>query len=456
MKRPDVSKDLTDAKERAKLRKARAKDQKESEADVSEALQQKSSVLVAPDTSGQSVDSVGITAEPQQAAATSSPPTTQISNAPSTTPEKMEVDKNDEKTGVDAKELPSNSASGAETSVRLSGPSGPTPDLASESISPGLAAASLVAVCSSPQVPSQGTPLASVSGAQQSSVTDSKSLSSSSDKDQVVGSCPAERSKVDVESKAPDVKPEGDSTDAKENEKQVSIDRKVTDTCSADANTTANFSSQKPASPGKQPEQPKVTSNMASKPTEGSTQVLASTSSPVSQSATQGTTQVAPSLGICTPSTSSKTTPQVVTKPPSTEPSEKSSQVVSKSTSQGAYTGVLHEPPKGTSRGTSPTGSTIAKQAPSTTSPSSVHPTPSTTTSSSAAQPLKTTTTKPSITSETHRAAPIKTFQHLPAGMTAASSKPFRAITSISSKESSKDTKTDPVKPQEPSTSTKV
>ena len=437
-----------------RLRKARAKDQKESEADVSEALQQKSSALVSPDTSGQSVDSGLITAEPQQGAGTSSPPTTQISNAPSTTPEKMEVDNNDEKTGVDAKELPSNSASGADTTVRLSGASGPTPDLASESISPGLAAASLVAVCSSPQVPSQGTPLASVSGAQQSSVTDSKSLPSSSDKDQGVGSCPAERSKADVESKAPDVKPEGDSTDAKENEKQVSIDRKVADTCSADANNTAKFSSQKPASPGKQREQPNVTSNVVSKPTEGSTTVLASTSSPVSQSATQVTTQVAPSLG--TLGTSSKTTPQVVTKPPSTEPSEKTSQVVSKSTSQGASTGVLHEPPKVTSRGTSPTGSTISKQAPPVTSPSSVHPTPSTTTSSSAAQPLKTTTTKPSITSETHRATPIKTFQHLPAGMTAASSKPFRAITSISSKETSKDTKTDPVKPQEPSTSTKV
>lgn len=441
-----------------RLRKARAIDNKESEADVSEALQQKCSALVPPDTSGQSVDSEPVTAEPQQVAATSSLPSTQIINSLSTSSEKMEVENNDEKTGVDAKTLPSNSASAAEpSSVSSSGASDPSPGLASESISPGLAAASLVAVCSSPQVPLQGMPLASVSGAQQSSVTDSKSLPSSGDKEQSVSTAPTERSKADVEPKAPDVKPVGDSTDVKENEKQVSIDPKVTDTSSSDTNNTAIVSSQRPASPGKQPEQLKVTPNVVSKPKEDSTEVPASTLPPVSQSVTKGTTQAAPSHGTCTPSASSNTTPQVVTKPPSTEPSEKASQVVSKSTSQGASPAVLHEPPKGASRGTSPTAPTIAKQTPLVTSASSVHPPQSTTASSSAGQPMKTSgITKPSITSETHRAAPIKTFQHLPAGMIAASSKQFRAITTIPSKETNKDTKTDPVKPQEPSTSTKL
>lgn len=440
-----------------RLRKARAIDNKESEADVSEALQQKCSALVPPDTSGQSVDSEPVTAEPQQAAATSSLPSTQIINSLSTSSEKMEVENNDEKTGVDAKTLPSNSASAAEpSSVSSSGASDPSPGLASESISPGLAAASLVAVCSSPQVPLQGMPLASVSGAQQSSVTDSKSLPSSGDKEQSVSTAPTERSKADVEPKAPDVKPVGDSTDVKENEKQVSIDPKVADTSSSDTNNTATVSSQRPASPGKQPEQLKVTPNVVSKPKEDSTEVPASTLTPVSQSVTQGTPQAAPSRGTCTPSASSNTTSQVVTKPP-TEPSEKASQDVSKSTLPGASPAVLHEPPKGTSRGTSPSAPTIAKQTPLVTSASSVHPPQSTTASSSAGQPVKTSgITKPSITSETHRAAPIKTFQHLPAGMIAASSKQFRAITTIPSKETNKDTKTDPVKPQEPSTSTKL
>ena len=438
------------------LREARAIDNKESEADVSEALQEKSSALVTPDTSDQSVDSGPVTAEPQQAAAMSSLPTSQISNSPSTTPEKMEVDNNDEKSVVDGKNLPPDSVSAAETTVRSSGASGPTPGLklATESISPGLAAASLVAVCSSPQVPLQGTPLASVSGAQQSSVTDSKSLPSSNDKEESVSRAPAEGSKADVEPKAPDVRPVGDSSDVKEKEKQVGVDLKVTGTSSTD-NNTANVSSQKPASPGKQPEQFKVTPNVVSKSKEDTTQVSACTSPPASQSVTQGTTQAAPSHGTCTSSTSSKSTSPVLTKPPPAEASEKASQLVSKGASQGASPAVLHEPPKSSSRGTSPTGPTITKQAPLVTSASSVHPTQSTTASSSAGQPLKTANAKPLITSETHRATPIKTFQHLPAGMTAASSKPFRAITSIPSKETNKDIKTDPVKPQEPSTSTK-
>ena len=412
-----------------RLRKARAIDKKESEADVSEALQQKSSALVVPDTSGQSVDSGPITAEPQQAAATASLPT----------PEKMEVDNNDEKSVVDAKKLPSDSASAAETSVSASGASGPTPGLklATESISPVLAAASLVAVCSSPQVPLQGTPLASVSGVQPSSATDSKLLPSSGDQEQSV---PTEGCKADVEPKAPDVKPIGGSADRKENEKQVSIDPKATDTSSSVTNNTAHASPQKPASPGK-PEQLKVTPTGVSKPKEDSPQVSASTSPPVSQSVTQGTTQAAPSHGTCTPSTTLKPTSQVVAKPPPTEPSEKASQVVSKSTSQGASPAVLHEPPKSTSRCTSPTGPIIVKQA----SASLVNPPQSSMASTPAGQSLKTASTKPLITSETHRAAPIKTFQHLPAGMTAAaSSKPFRAITSIPSKETNKDTKTDP------------
>ena len=428
-----------------RLRKSRAIDNKEHEADVSEALQLKSSALVAPDISGQSVDSGPVTAEPQHAAATSLIPTAQVTNSSSTTPEKMEVDNNE-----NAKKLPSDSASAAETSVSSSGPPGPTPGLklATESISPGLAAASLVAVCSSSQVPLQETLLASVSGAQQSSVSDSQLVPNSGDKEESGNNAPAEGSKAVAESKAPEVKAAGDLTDVKVNEKQVSIDPKVAGTSSSVTNSTANDSSQKPSSP----EQLKVTPTVVCKPKEDATQVSASTSPTASQIVAQGTTQAAPTQGTCTPSASSKTTSPVVTKPPPTEASEKASQVVSKGTSQGASPGVLPEPSKSTSRSTSPTGPTIAKQAPLITSTSSVHPPQSTTASSSAGQSLKTASTKPLITSEMHRAAPIKTFQHLPAGMTAATSKPFRAITSITSKETNKDTKTDPVKPQEPNT----
>lgn len=409
---------------------------------------------MAPDNTGQSVDSGPVTAEPQQASATSSIPTTQISNSSSTTPEKMEVDNNDE----NAKKLPSESASAAETSASSSGASGPTPGLklATESISPGLAAASLVAVCSSPQVPLQGTLLASVSGTHQSSVTDSTLVPSSGDKEESVSSAPTEGSKADVESKAPEVKAAGDVTGVKQNEKQVSIDPKATGTSSSVSNSTANDSPEKPASPGKKPEQLKITPNVVCKPKEDATQVSASTSPPVSQSVTQGTTQAAHLHGTNTPSTSSRTTSPIVTKPPPTEASEKASHVVTKGASQGASPAVLRESPKSTSRSTSPTGPTIAKQAPLVASTSSVHPPQSTTASSSAGQSLKTASTKPLITSEMHRTAPIKTFQHLPAGMTAATSKPFRAISSIPSKETNKDTKTEPVKPQEPNTSTKL
>ncbi|KAL9967884.1 hypothetical protein ACROYT_G026188 [Oculina patagonica] len=435
MKRPDVSKDLIDAKERAKLRKARMIDSKDSEVDVPEALQQKSSAL--------------------------------LSSTPSTSSEKMEVDNTDEKTDADVKTLSSSSAASAtesSSSTSSSQAAAPKPGLALENISPGLAAASLVAVCSSPQVPLQGTPLASVSGSQRSVVTDCKLLTSNTDKEQSASSAPSEASKVDVESKAPDVdsKPACDATNIKEAEKKEkeSVDLKSTKTSSSETNNAAHAPSQRPVSPEKQPEQLKATLNVASKPKEG-TKVPASTSPPVSQTIAQAATQPTPSQGTCTPSTSSNTTPQVVTKTPSMESFEKPSKVISKSASQGALPATLHEPPKatpqGTFQGTSPAVPIVTKQTPLVTSASLVQPPQSTTVSSSAGQPLKAISAKPLITSETHRPAPKKTFQHLPAGMTAASSKQFSSvIPAVSSKETNKDSKTDPMKSQEQNKETKL
>lgn len=455
-----------------RIRKARMIDNRESEADVPEALQQKSSALVPPTTSNQMDISEPATTEPQQttaaaaapvaaAASASSLPSTQPSNTSSTSSEKMEVDSDDKKSDVDSKKLSLNStASATETSsssASSSTASASKPGLASESISPGLAAASLVAVCSSPQEPLQGTPLASVSGSQQSSFTESKSLPSNSDKEQSVGDAPSEASKVDVDSKVPDVKPEGDATSNKGAEKKESVDLKSTKATLSDTNVTTNDPSQRLISLPKQPAQLKLTLNVESKPKE-ETKLQASSSPPVSQTASQGTpTQAAPLHGTSTPTTSSITTPQVVTKTPSTEPSEKPSKAISKGTSQGASPAVLHEPPKTMPQGTLPLVLNITKQPPLATSASLVHIPQPTTASSSTGQPLKTVSTKPLVTSETHRSAPIKTFQHLPAGMTAASSKQFSSvIPSVSSKETNKDSKTDPVKSQDQSSSTKL
>ena len=448
-------------------------DNKETEADVPEALQQKSSALVPPTTSDQMDISGPATTEPQQttattaaapvaaAAAASSLPSTQLSNTLSTSPEKMEVDTDDKKPDDDSKKLSSNSAASAtETSssfARSSAASASKPGLASESISPGLAAASLVAVCSSPQLPLQGTPLASVSSSQQSSVSDSKSLPSNSDKEHSVGDAPSEASKADADSKLPYVKPESDATSNKGAEKIDSVDLKSTKAIPSDTNITTNDPTQRPNVHPNQPEQLKLTLNVESKPKE-ETKLKASTSPPVSQTITQGTPiQAAPSHGTSTPTTSSITTPQVVTKTPSTEPSEKPSKAISKGTSQGASPAVLNEPPKTMPQGTLPVVLNLTKQPPLATSASSVHIPQPTTASSSTGQPLKTINTKPSVTSETHRPAPIKTFQHLPAGMTAASSKQFSSvIPSVSCKETNKDSKTDPVKSQDQSNSNKL
>ncbi|KAJ7375337.1 KAT8 regulatory NSL complex subunit 2 [Desmophyllum pertusum] len=414
MKRPNISNDLLDAKERAKLRKTRALESKVSEADVPEALQEKSSALVAPTTSGQPDESGPVTTEPPQQASASSLPSTQ-SSTPSISSEKMEVDnKIDEKIDVDVNKLSSNSVpTKASSSASSSG--------GLQSISPGLAAASLVAVCSSPQLPFQGTPLASVSSIPQSSVTDSKSLPSGSDKARSVSNAPSEASKVDVDSKVADVKAAADLKDIKGSE---AAKPKSTNTFLPGGNNT-HAQAQRPVSPGKQPEQSKVVLNVTKLKQEA--KVPASTSPPVSQT----TAKAAPSHG--TQKASSNTTSQNVTQIPPLESPEKPSQVISKSALQGTLPGIVHEPQKALRMSPQKAPHKFCSSAPinngqflsqtaienhqckalvaiETGQPlKTVSTKPSTT--SETTQPLKSTSAKPSITSEMGQ--PLKTCKAL-------------------------------------------
>ena len=440
-----------------RLRKARTLESNQSEVEVPEALQQKSSALVPPTTctAGQSVESRTVPTELQRDTDTGLP--SSQSTTPSTSSEKMDIDTNDKKAEVDDKELSLISVDKETSSASSVGVSGPNPGLASESISPHLAAASLVAVCSSPQLPLQGMPVASVSGIQQSVVTDSKSVPSSDVKEGSASSAPSKVSKVDADSKAEEsAKKAEESTDFKEAEKQGSGSVKSTDTCASDNNKLAPVESQQPNSPEKQPEQSKVTLIVAQNEDEAKMAPTVGNLPAVTQSTPQGTTRTAPSHGAL--STSSGSASQNVIKTPPEEPSEsKPSQSTTKSASQGPSPGVPHEPPKGTSSGTSTAASTVVKPTPSVISTIPVHLTQSTPPSSLVGQPLKTAGAKPLVTSETHRSAAVKSFQHLPAGMTAVSSKQFSAITSVSTKESNKDTnKVEPVKSQEQSGSAKL
>lgn len=432
MKRASVEKDLRDAKERANLRNARIFGHKQSATEVPEALQQKSIVLLPPSTPGQSFEAQPTTTEVQQNAATA--PLSTKSTTSSASTEKMEVDSSDTKANVDDKESSSVSISvDMETSSdSLAGAAvQPNPRLALESISPGLAAASLVAVCSSPQLPLQRTPVASFSGVQQAAVTDSKVVLSSNVKGKSVSAASADETKVDADPKAVELKEREESGDIEEAEKQGSGTVKSKDT--SDPDKLASVQPGNSETPEKQSDVSELKLNVAQTKEEAKvTTSTVCTSPAASQTALQRTTQAAPLQDA--PNTSSSSTSQNTTKTQSTEPSKSMpSQGTSKSVSGGPAFDVLLEPPKGTSTCTSTAAPTVAKQAPSVTSVSSIHPPQSNPSS------LKTLSVKPLITSDPHRSAAVKSFQHLPAGMTAASSKQFSAITSVTIKETNKD-----------------
>lgn len=500
-----------------RLRKARALEQ-EDKADVPEALQQKSSALVPPATSSQTEEAVPATPQPTQA--TTSSHSSLPSDTLSTGSEKMDIDSRDgnSEVSVTSASTTASSASSIVASVSASTP-------ASESISPCLAAASLVAVCSSPQIPLHGTPLASISGTT-TQVADLKSLPGTSTEQQGIDNVSSESSKSDVDSKAAAAATgEGSVKDTKEEEdvyhkstalKPPEMTEKGLSSPGSESATTGQ--SDRTGSLTKQVEQTEE-SNVPKGKEEG--RLPASLSQTTTQTVPQGSSQrtsqvdashetfstpskvVSPTalkspsgstsqvtgniVSPCSSNTSRVTSPTAVKVTPQ-DSSDNLSTVISKGATQGAANistkvtssasikvapqdscdnaskmasksaqpgvpkGEAHKAPCA-SQSVSPVPNSFAKQATHVTSSGVVHPSQTTAASSSAPQPSK---TKPVINSETPRPSAVKPFQHLPSGMTASSSKQFSAITSVVTKETSKDPKTDPGKTQDQGDSAKL
>lgn len=460
-----------------------------------EALQQKSSALLPPSTTDQTEETTTISSEPQQDS------TSIATDSLSAGSEKLDVDVS-EGTQISATE----GAVTAAASTRSSAESASDP---SKSISPGLAAASLVAVCSSPQLPSQGTPLSSVSDINQSSKSDNKAVpTTSGDKQQSKSDASSDALKRDAERKLPEAAAEeslkgtGIST-AVGQEKVSSKPEELAKTDSA-----ADTQSVIPDSGAQQPKQTTAETNVAKDNTEGNVTPF---STSTSQNVTQDTSQTVVSQDILM--TSSKIIP------PITE-SEDTVQISSKNASQGTVsatkvtsptlsTASLHEsstepakvPSKTASGSSKVTSSAMTKvglggspeglplvtskdtlqsstksfiqEVPKNTPPSAstapltapkqviqvrplVYVSQSSTASSSVPQPSKASTTKGHMTSDTPRPTPVKPFQHLPAGMTSSSSKQFSAITSVISKDTNRETKTDNIKTKDPADTGKL
>lgn len=194
-----------------RLRSSRVLENKD-EGGVPDALQQKSSALVPPSTSCVKETEP---AETLPSASESTLLTSVKRVTPTACPEKMEIcSSGDSKVGDESTLLTvSNSATASSSSSSLATLSSISPAL--ENISPGLAAASLVAVCSSPQIALQGTLLDSVSNAKERA--DVKSLTSHGNEQKRLNedaSC--EGAKGDVDSKPADAKKADSLPDVKD------------------------------------------------------------------------------------------------------------------------------------------------------------------------------------------------------------------------------------------------
>ena len=479
-----------------RLRKARALEQKD-KPDVPEALQQKSSALVPPSITDQSDETATPSSEVHQD--TSSLPSASLAAGP----EKMDIDGNDSARKTDGEcKVSTNSACAVSPTALPSVASVSDP---SESISPGLAAASLVAVCSSPQLPLHGAPLSSISGLKQSAVKDSKSSPAISGDQQSIGNAPSVNTQGDADSKLPDATGEESIKDTKE--EATAVELKATVSNPQEMTEKDSFTpvpSKDSDSAAKQPEELDVAKDKkeghgpasASQPvsqtvaqvctpviSQGTSSASSKVISPtakivpqnfsedsvqvISKSASQGAYKVTSPISIkalplessenpskvtsksTSYSTSNilKVTSSATTKVVPRESLQEPSQVAPKSTLQSSSKGASHETHKTTVQGNSSALHTVVKQTSLVTS--GVHPSQSTTASSTPSQPSKTNTAKPHITSDTPRSAPVKPFQHLPSGMTSSSSKQFSAITSVLNKESSKDSKTELAKPKD-------
>lgn len=454
-----------------------------------EALQQKSIALLPPPTTDQTEETTTISSEPQQDSISIATDSLCAGS------EKMDVDVSD-----DTQKSATEGAVTAASSTRSSAESASDP---SESISPGFAAASLVAVCSSPQLPSQGTPLSSVSDMNQSSESDNKTVTTNSgDKQQSKSDASSDALKRDAECKLPEAAAEGSlkGTSLSTAVGQDEVSSKPQELAKTDS--SADTQAAIPDSEAHQTKQTTAETNVAKDSTEEN---ITPFSTSTSQNVTQDTSQTVASEDILM-------TPSKVISP--TTKSEDTVQISSKSASQGTViatkvtsptlsTASLHEsstdlakvPSKTASSSLKVTSSAMIKvglgessegsaldtskdtmqsstksfiqEVAKNTPPSALTAPPNapkqviqvpplvylsqpSTASSSAPQPSKASTTKGHMTSDTPRPTPVKPFQHLPSGMTSSSSKQFSAITSVISKDTNRETKTDNIKTKDP------
>ena len=457
-----------------------------------EALQQKSIALLPPPITDQTEETTTISSEPQQDS------TSIATDSLCAGSEKMDVDVSD-----DTRKSTTEGAVTAASSTRSSAESASDP---SESISPGFAAASLVAVCSSPQLPSQGTPLSSVSDMNQSSESDNKTVTTNSgDKQQSKSDASSDALKRDAERKPPEAAAEGSlkGTSLSTAVGQDEVSSKPQELAKTDS--SADTQAVIPDSEAHQTKQTTAETNVAKDSTEEN---ITPFSTFTSQNVTQDTSQTVASQDILmTPS-------KVISPTTKSEDTEDTVQISSKSASQGTViatkvtsptlsTASLHEsstdlakvPSKTASSSLKVTSSAMIKvglgessegsaldtskdtmqsstksfiqEVAKNTPPSALTAPPNapkqviqvpplvylsqpSTASSSAPQPAKASTTKGHMTSDTPRPTPVKPFQHLPSGMTSSSSKQFSAITSVISKDTNRETKTDNIKTKDP------
>lgn len=564
MKRPDVKKDLQDAKERARLRETRALEQKD--VDVSEALQEKCSALVPPSTTSANQTEAEMSPNARETTFAKKPSLSSLPSVMSSScPEKMDIDSSCSKSADDR---PSSALSASVTaaSSNLSSVSLSSISTPSESISPGFAAASLVAVCSSPQISLQGTPLDSVSNAsrgdveslpdtrcEQKKIVDASSDSARNDADLKPVAATMEdgledrktaedRNQEATISKLKEIKETGLSsirainTTTTKSEKAESQVKRAEQFVEESSETSSKgegqeshilpqaFASHRTSIASVSPPPWKTTSsedtaNSGSQSVSNNPRVASPTSVNTEQDASCETERAvaskpsskapleepsANSLKVASKSVSqvsskgdsddsgSKASPSVTTRAATGEPSENTTKAVSKKapqvTSKGdtgdllgassaskavaststktaaaessdnvpkvasrsvsqvsSRPGDVH---KASSQRLSPVPLNVVKQANQVRSGGPLHPSQLTTTASgtTVTQPSK---TKPSVASDGPRPTVVKAFQHLPSGMTASSSKQFSAISSVVSKDTSKDLKTDQTKAQD-------
>lgn len=449
-----------------------------------EALQQKSIALLPPPTTDQTEETTTISSEPQQDS------TSIATDSLCAGSEKMDVDVSD-----DTRKSATEGAVTAASSTRSSAESASDP---SESISPGFAAASLVAVCSSPQLPSQGTPLSSVSDMNQSSESDNKTVTTNSgDKQQSKSDTSSDALKRDAERKPPEAAAEGSlkgtslstavgqdevsskpqelaktdssadtqavipdseahqtkQTTAETNVAKDSTEENITpfststlqnvtqDTSQTVASQDILMTPSKVISPTTKSEDTEDTVQISSKSASQGTVIATKVTSPTLSTASSTDLAKVPSK---TASSSLKVTSSAMIKVGLGESSEGSALDTSKDTMQSSTKSFIQE----VAKNTPPSALTAPPNAPKQVIqvPPLVYLSQPSTASSSAPQPAKASTTKGHMTSDTPRPTPVKPFQHLPSGMTSSSSKQFSAITSVISKDTNRETKTDNIK----------